>query len=111
MYFHLGFDDMLVLISIFSKTAPEFSLLLLLTVANTGSLVGQQNKVGHPAHRFRRLLQASCAECPRIINRLQNMCCFCGFVFRNYEYNLGCGLKKKETCCIMTCVMNNLEIE
>ena len=52
-------------------------------VANTGSCVGPQNKIGHPAEcRFR-------VECPRLINRL----------------------KKNMTCGLMTsCKMNNLKL-
>ena len=33
---------------IFSKTSPDF-FFLALAVANTGSCVGPQNKIGHPA--------------------------------------------------------------
>ena len=51
-----------------------------LAVANTGSCVGPQNKIGHPAGCSSRV------ECPRNINRLKNM-----------------------TCGMMTCEMNNLE--
>ena len=45
-----------------------------LAVANTGSCVGLQNKLGHPAgSRFR-------VECVRNIDRLQNMCYSCVFL-------------------------------
>ena len=47
-----------------------------------GSCVGPQNKIGQPAEAGSRV------ECPRNINRLKNM-----------------------TCGMMTCEMNNLEIE
>ena len=30
-----------------------------LAVANTGSCVGPQGKIGHPAHRYRQLMQIS----------------------------------------------------
>ena len=40
---------------IFSKTSPEFFPAL--AVANTGSCVGLQTKIGHPACRSRRLMQ------------------------------------------------------
>ena len=49
-------------ICIFSKTSPEF---FLLAVANTGSCVGPQNKIGHPAGCSSRV------ECPWHINRLK----------------------------------------
>ena len=41
----------------FSKISPEFFPVL--AVASTGSCVGQQNKIGHPAQRHRQLLQVS----------------------------------------------------
>ena len=37
-----------------SETSPEF---FLLAEANAGSSVGPQNRIGHPAHRYRRLMQ------------------------------------------------------
>ena len=50
-------------ICIFSKTSPDFFPVLALP--STGSCVGPQNKIGHPAGcRFR-------VECPRKINRLK----------------------------------------
>ena len=66
---------------IFSKTSPDFFLVV--AVVNTGSCVGPQNK------KVTLLDAGSRAECPRNINRL----------------------KKHMTCDIMTCEMNNLEIE
>ena len=71
-----------------------FCLLLLffsvLAVANTGSCVGPQTKIAHPAHCYRQLMQVSPCECPRNINRHLHMCyCFSGFVFRTCGYNLG----------------------
>ena len=39
----------------FSKTTSEFFSVL--AVANTGSCVGLQNKIGHPAHRYRQWRQ------------------------------------------------------
>ena len=64
-------------VCISSKTSPEFFLVL--DVANTGSCVGQQNKIGHPAYST-----GSLVECPLNIKRLQNMCyCFSSFAFRN----------------------------
>ena len=36
---------------IFSKASPD--VFPVLAVANTGSYVGPQNKIGHPAHRSR----------------------------------------------------------
>ena len=41
---------------IFSKTSPNRALPVL-DVANTGSCVGPQNKIGHPAHCYRQLMQ------------------------------------------------------
>ena len=32
-------------------------VVLVLAVANTSSCVGPQNKIGHPAHRYRQLMQ------------------------------------------------------
>ena len=40
-------------ICIFSKTSPESFPVL--AVANTCSCVGPQNKIGHPAYRYRQL--------------------------------------------------------
>ena len=37
--------------------------------------------------------------------------CFSGFAFRNCGYSLGCGLRKRETCCMVICGINNSEIE
>ena len=61
----------------FFKTSPD--VFPVLAVANTGSCVGPQNKIGHPAGcRFPRWVLVE------YINRLQNMCyCFSGFAFRN----------------------------
>ena len=68
---------------IFSKTSPSFSPSML-AVANTGSCVGPQNKIGHPAGcRFpcwketmgftstETIKASSRVECPRNINRLK----------------------------------------
>ena len=67
---------------IFSKTSPNFSPCWLWLTH--GSCVGSQNKIGHPAG-------GTCfAECRQNINRLR---------------------KKNMTCGVMTCEMNNLEIE
>ena len=43
----------------------------MLTVANTGSCVGLQNKIGHPAHPCKQSIQVHLL--PRNINRLQYM--------------------------------------
>ena len=37
-----------------SETSPEF---FLLAEANAGSSVGPQNRIGHPAHRYRQSMQ------------------------------------------------------
>ena len=53
--------------SLLIKTLPVYSTAFLqnltrvfpvLAAANTGSCVGQQNKVDHPAHRYGLLMQA-----------------------------------------------------
>ena len=44
----------------------------MLAVANTGSSVGPQNKIGHPAHRYRQLMQVPVLSA-RGIERFQNM--------------------------------------
>ena len=73
---------------IFSKTSPD--CFPVFAVANIGFCVGPKNMIGHPAgYRFPCLLDTgSRVECSRNINRLKNM-----------------------TCGMMTCEMNNLEIE
>ena len=67
-----------------------------LTLANTGSCVGPQNKIGHLADVT--FDADSHVECPRNINRLQNLLCYCfsEFVVQNYEYNLSRGLRKRD---------------
>ena len=66
----------------FSKTSPDFSLCWLWL--RHGSCVGLQNKIDHPAGWGSRV------ECPRNINRLK---------------------KKHMTCGMMTCEMNEMELE
>ena len=51
-----------LIISTLSVRSPAFTPNLsrffpLLAVANTGSCVGLQDKIGHPAHRYRQLMQ------------------------------------------------------
>ena len=59
-----------------------------LAAANTGSCVGPQNKIGHPADAGSRV------ECPCNINRLKNN-----------------NNNKTKTCGLITCEMNYLQIE
>ena len=84
----------------------------MLDVANTGFYVDLRNRIGHPAHRHRQLMQVSRAECPLNVNRFQSMCyCFSGFAFRGCGWNSSCGLRKRDLWYIMFCGMNNLEID
>ena len=73
----------------FCKTSPEFFPVL--AVGNAGFSVGSQNK------KVTLLDAGSRVECPRNINRLQNMCCcFSGFAFRNGGWSLSFGWRKKD---------------
>ena len=54
--------------------------------ANTGSCFGPQNKISHPVHRYKQLIQV-----PVLSARL-----FCEFVFRNCGYNCSCGWRKRD---------------
>ena len=61
-----------LLISTLPVHSPAFSpkplpIYSALAAANTGSCVGPQNKIGHPADAGSRV------ECPRNINRLKSM--------------------------------------
>ena len=76
----------------FPEPLPSFFPVL--TVANTGSCVGPQNKKGHPVSHFRQLMQV---ECPRNINRIQNMrYCLSRFAFQTCGYNLRCAFTKTD---------------
>ena len=51
-----------------------FFFFSMLVVTSTFSCVGPQNKTGQPAHRYTKLIDAgSRVECPRNINRLQDI--------------------------------------
>ena len=109
-----------------------------LAVANTSSYVGPNDKTGHPAHRYDA---GSGVSSPQDINRLENKCYFIsGFAFRNCGYifdsprqigvfyevfsvlsctgslwNIFTELlfkhRKEKTCGLMTCRLNNWEID
>ena len=69
-----------VVVANLSRGFPVFA------VANTGSCVRSQNKIGHPTHRYRQLMQVPVLSAWNI-NRFRDMChCFSGFVFRNCRY-------------------------
>ena len=72
-------------------------------VANTGSCVGLQTKIGHPAHRYRQLMKVpvlsvigikvSCDTCIIVVLGLRSE------IVDLVLYVVG----EKETCGIMTC--------
>ena len=68
----------------FQKPIPSFFPVL--AVTNTGCCVGPQNKIGHPAPRFRQSMQA-----PMLSARGVLICSktyyVSGLAFRNCEYN------------------------
>ena len=68
---------------------PNLSrVFLVLAAASTGSCASLQNKIGHPARRYRQMMQVPVFECSRNINRPQNMFyCISGLKFRDCEYN------------------------
>ena len=69
----------------------------MLAVAYAGFGVGLQNKIGHPAHCYRQLMQV-----PVLSARGLHICAetfvlvFSGFAFRNCGYDLSCGLRKRD---------------
>ena len=67
-----------------------------LAVANKGSSVGLQNKIGHPAHIYRQLMQVPMVINPRI-EIGSKTCCFCGFPFQN------CGYKYSKNDFVIVC--------
>ena len=81
----------------------------MLAVANTGSCVDPQSKIGHLAGCW---LPRN--ECSRNINRFRNVLLFL-LVLRSAVVDricMSCGLrKKKKTYGVMTCGMNNLVID
>ena len=69
----------------FSKTSPEFFPVL--AVANTGSCVGLQNKIGHPAFRYTQLMQvpvfSACEIFKQAPKHMLLLCCF--FLGRHFK--------------------------
>ena len=79
----------------FSKTSPEFFLCLLWL---TPVPVWAHRKDWSPCSSLGTIGAGSRVECPRNINRLQNICyCSSGFVFWNCWCNSGCCLRKTDS--------------
>ena len=104
----------------FTYIFPNLSRVFpVLAVANTGSCVGPQNKIGQPAHRYRQLMQVPCwmsAEykqapkqvllfflglCSEIVNTVWGV---------DLEQTKRKKKEKKKACGVMTCRINNQEI-
>ena len=86
----------------FSKTSPEFFLVLAL--ANTDSSVGLQNRIGHPAHRCRKLMQVPVLRAREIGSKhvivILDLCSDIVDIIWAVVWEI-------ETCGIMTCGTNN----
>ena len=70
----------------------------MLAVVNTGSCGGPQNKRGHPAHRYRQLMQVPVFSDRGIQIGSRTcviVCLLSGFAFQNCGYNLSCGFRRK----------------
>ena len=88
----------------FQNLSPVFPMS---AVANTGSCVGPQNKIGHPAHRYRQLMPVPL--CSRNIKSYKTcVIVFLGLRSRNFGFELWFEKKSRG---IMTCGMNKLEID
>ena len=108
-----------LLISILPVHSPAFfpnlsQVFPVLAVANTDSCVGQQNKIGHRAEcRFLRLVLVEYKQAPKHVLLFFWFCVPILWI----EFEVWPDKKKKrkkirrETCGIMTCGMNNLEID
>ena len=95
------------LISTFLVHAPAFfpkplpSFFPVLAVANTGSSVGPQNNIGHPAHRYRQMMQVPvlCAREIEVGSKTSVIVFFfffSGLVCPKCEYDLSFGLRKRD---------------
>ena len=72
----------------------------MLAVANAGSCVGPQNKIGHPAHRYKQLMQV-----PVLSVCSSQTCVFVGVsskvvdIILSFREKLMCFMKY-EMCCV-----------
>ena len=87
----------------FYPSGPFTCVFFLPQTSPAGSCVGQQNKLGHAAHRYRQLMQVPVLSARSKIGVIV----FSEIVFQNCGYNL----REKESCSIMTCGMTMRQIE
>ena len=70
----------------------------MLAVANAGSCVGPQGKIGHPAHRYRQLMQISVLSDHRV--KIGSKTCVTVFLGRHFKI-VGIILLSERDWCIL----------